>query len=124
MLYKDILKKSIYETRVLIGETIAKDIKTKHLTKTDVCEKAGISSMALYRLCRGENTSIDTLIRVLKTIDRYDTLDNLLTPCEPMPMDYYHLFQKKDKKKKHDAKADIADNDIKYEYDFMGDEEV
>lgn len=99
MLYNDIKKLSASDLCLNIGQTIEKDIKTRKLKKQNVAREAGITSMSLYRLCKGQNSSLETLIKVLKVIDRLDIIDLMLTPSKPNPIDFYSSFKKQKKNK-------------------------
>lgn len=95
MLYDEIRALSIKSISQEIGKTLKKDIKTKHLSKSFVAKKAGITNMSLYRLLKGENCSIDTLLRVLKVLEKYDAIDSLLTAIPVNPIDLYSKIKKK-----------------------------
>jgi transcriptional regulator with XRE-family HTH domain len=100
MTYDEIQKYPICDLLKVLGQTIQEDIKNKHLHKQDICRMSGVSAMTLYRLCNGENVSLDALFRVLKAVGRYDSLELLLTPTQPTPMDLYYKYRKKTRKKK------------------------
>ena len=107
MTYDEIQKYPICDLLKVLGQTIQEDIKNKHLHKQDICRMSGVSAMTLYRLCNGENVSLDGLFRVLKAVGRYDSLELLLTPTQPSPMDLYYKHRKKSRKRK--VKEDTAD---------------
>lgn len=65
-----------------IGSSIESDIKTQKMTKQQVAQKAGITDMSLYRLLKGENSNLLTLLRVLKAINRTDIIESLVTPVK------------------------------------------
>lgn len=95
MLYNEIQKLSINALIIEIGKTIEADIKTKHLKKSDVAKMAGINYMSLYRLLNGENYSIDTLLKVLKVLEKFDAIDCLVTQIPVNPIDLYSKFKKR-----------------------------
>lgn len=95
MLYNEIQKLSINDLIIEIGKTIEADIKTKHLKKSDVAKRAGINYMSLYRLLNGENYSIDTLLKVLKVLEKFDAIDCLVTQIPVNPIDLYSKFKKR-----------------------------
>ena len=99
MLYSDIEKLSSKDLCLHIGNAIKEDIKTKKLKKGIVAKNAGITTMSLYRLCNGENSSVETLLKVLKAIGKFDAIDALVTPCPPEPMSFYKNFKKQKNKK-------------------------
>lgn len=111
MLFSDIEKLSSRDLCFQIGNTIQEDIKNKKLKKGDVAKNAGITSMSLYRLCNGENASVETLLKVLKTIGKFDAIDALVTASPPEPMSFYKNFKKQKSKKAEDkmvTKQDIT----------------
>lgn len=109
MLYNEIQTLSIKSISQEIGKTLEKDIKTKHLTKTFVVKKAGITNMSLYRLLKGENCSIDTLLRVLKVLEKYEAIDSLVTAIPVNPIDLYSKIKKKQANKT--KTEDIVDSE-------------
>ena len=111
MLYSEIEQLSARDLCICIGTAISKDIKTKHLKKTEIAEKAGITAMSLYRLCKGENSSLETLIKVLKEIGRFDTLDALTTEAPPEPISYYEKLKKKGKSE--NKNVEITESEMK-----------
>lgn len=104
--YEEIKKYPICDLLKALGQTIQKDIKQKGFHKKDLCRICGISTMTFYRLCNGENVSLDALFRVLKAIDRYDTLELLLTPLPPPPIDLYYKMKKTKRAKKLPKKTE------------------
>lgn len=95
---------------VKIGESVAEDIKNKKLRKQDVAKKAGITPMSLYRLCNGENSSLETLLKVLKAIGRNDVIEAMITPEPPAPLSYLSKF--KGKRKTAAGKGSVSKKDI------------
>lgn len=118
MLYNDIKKLSSKDLCFNIGLVIEKDIKTKKLKKQDVAREAGVTSMSLYRLCKGENCSLETLIKVLKTIERFDIIDLMLTPSKPDPLIYYSNLKKRKQNKSDKVKIEKEDLKKITEEDF------
>lgn len=112
MLYKDIEKLSASDLCFHIGAAIEADMKNKKLKKQFVARQAGITAMSLYRLCKGENTSLEIYLKVLKVIGRMDIIDLMTEKSPAEPLSYYDAFKKTRKKKKADGititKADIA----------------
>ena len=112
MTYDEIQKYPICDLLKVLGQTIETDIKQKHLHKQDICRMSGVSAMTLYRLCNGENVSIEVLFRVLKAVGRYDSLEVLLTASDVPPIDLYYKLKKQNKKK---AKKEISKNDEEFD---------
>lgn len=46
-------------------------------------------------LLKGENCSIDTLLRVLKVLEKYEAIDSLLTAIPINPIDLYPKIKKR-----------------------------
>ena len=112
MTYDEIQKYPICDLLKVLGQTIQEDIKNKHLHKQDICRMSGVSAMTLYRLCNGENVSLDALFRVLKAVGRYDSLELLLTPTQPTPMDLYYKYRRKSRKRKVEDDTETEDEEI------------
>jgi predicted transcriptional regulator len=54
--------------------------------KADFAKEAGINRATLYRLLDGKNAGTDTLLRVLRTLERYDAIEILLKTAEETPI--------------------------------------
>lgn len=100
MLFSDNCSLSAVDLCRNIGEAVARDIKNKKLRKQDVAREAGITPMSLYRLCNGQNSSLDTYLKVLKAVGRTDIINAMLSTVNPEPMSYYRDFKKLIKKNK------------------------
>jgi len=96
----------------LLGNAISEDIKNKKIKKGEIAKKAGITPMSLYRLCKGENSSVETLFKVLKATGKLSAIDALITASPPDPMSFYKKFKKKKNKKISDEKT-VTREDIK-----------
>ena len=74
---EDILKK--------IGSKL-KDIRiSQNIKQSDVSEKSGISMFSISQMENGHNTSILSLVKVLKALDRMDMLEKFFSPPEVDP---------------------------------------
>ncbi len=61
--------------------------------KSDFAKEAGINRATLYRLLGGKNAGTDTLLRVLRTLGRYDVLSLLLEPVTETPLEKLQKYQ-------------------------------
>ncbi len=102
MLYSEIEKSSSLDLCRSLGRSIETDIKRKHLKKKDVAKAAGINEMTLHRICTGQNVKLDSVIRVLRVVNRSTALIGLVTPSPVEPMSLYNemLKERKDRLKK------------------------
>jgi len=69
-----------------IGDALATRIDQKPGTRKDFSKKAGVGRTSLYRLINGENTNMETFIRVLRTLGMKDVLYALTKEAIPSPM--------------------------------------
>lgn len=95
-----------------LEEAVGKDIKAlrlqKNIDRRTLCARAGISEHALRNLEGGKGTTLKTLIRVLKALNREDWLDIIAPRTSINPL---HLVREKSqrqraRRKKH-AKEEI-----------------
>lgn len=102
MLYSEIEKSSSLDLCRSLGRSIETDIKRKHLKKKDVAKAAGINEMTLHRICTGQNVKLDSVIRVLKVVNRSTALIGMVTPSPVEPMSLYNemLKERKERLKK------------------------
>jgi len=69
-----------------IGKLLRAYIKQQG-TLSAFAERSGVPSRTLTRLVSGSDVGIETLYRVLRTLERWDILATLLRPPEPTPFD-------------------------------------
>ncbi len=107
MLYSEIEKSSSLDLCRSLGRSIETDIKRKHLKKKDVAKAAGINEMTLHRICTGQNVKLDSVIRVLRVVNRSTALIGLVTPSPVEPMSLYNemLKERKERLKKGGSQA-------------------
>ena len=60
--------------------------------------------MSLYRLCKGENTSLEVYLKVLKAINRLDVVEAMTSATTVMPISYYESFKRKKKEKQSEIR--------------------
>ncbi len=78
-----------------IGRQLRAHIKQQGTLST-FAKRSGVPSRTLTRLVSGGDVGIETLYRVLRTLERWDLLAALLRPPEPTPFD---LLRKQDRKR-------------------------
>lgn len=74
-----------------LGEGVAAYRLNHNLTQRQLAEDASVSLNALRRLESGQNTSLDTLIRVLEALELGDRLEILTPAAEVRPVDRVRL---------------------------------
>jgi transcriptional regulator with XRE-family HTH domain len=75
------------ELEAALGEQIQKIRLAKNLDQKSVAERAGISVRALRNLEAGRGSTIQTLVRVLKALDKTDLIVSLYTAPSINPME-------------------------------------
>lgn len=70
-----------------LGTRIARIRLSRNLTQASLAEEAGTSVRSIKRLEAGENTSLDTLIRVLGALNLRDRLSNALPDPDVRPIE-------------------------------------
>lgn len=102
--------KSIFTPQELI-ETLGENIKTLRLQKNcdrqSLCAQAGISETALINLEGGKGATLNTFIRVIKTLNKTDWLNSIAPTPSINPLHFIKNKQRQRASKKiHDKKAD------------------
>lgn len=75
---------SITQLQKLLGDGIRAHI----LKQNDIVSfaaQAGLNRATLYRLLQGKNTNTETLLRVLRALNRYDDIAQLIQEPEETP---------------------------------------
>lgn len=72
---------------VELGERIARYRLDLQLTQADVAEQAGIAKRTLERIEAGSSAQMTSIIRILRVLDLFSGLDDLIPASEPRPMD-------------------------------------
>lgn len=60
--------------------------KARGLTQSDAAERAGLSRNTLYRAEQGDNPTLQTVIRLLRTYGRLAALESFIPEPELSPM--------------------------------------
>lgn len=74
-----------------IGKQLGKWRLQQNRTQAQVAQDAQISLSSLQRIERGDIKSFDTLLRVLRTLGKLDTLNNLVKEEPLSPSQYFKL---------------------------------
>jgi len=87
-----------------IGKQLRAHIK-QHDTLSAFAKRSGVPSRTLTRLVSGEDVGIETLYRVLRTLERWDILSACLNPPSPTPL---ALLKKQNKKRTVQEKTAVG----------------
>ena len=87
MIHSDAAIKTFEGTLRDIGDRIAKIRLSRNLTQASLASKAGASVSSIKRLEAGENTSLDTFIRVLTALGLADHLTSFLPDPDVRPIE-------------------------------------
>lgn len=71
-----------------VGSRLRTERLNRNLTAEQVAERAGVSEPTLYRLERGGNSSLQTLIRILRALGLVGRIEALVpdTPVSPIQL--------------------------------------
>jgi transcriptional regulator with XRE-family HTH domain len=61
------------------------------MSQAELADKAGVSKRTVERMESGASTQTDTLVRILRALDRLDRLELLVPEMRPRPMDILKL---------------------------------
>lgn len=77
------------DTEVLqeVGARLRALRRTRRLSQIEAARRSGISRRTLYAAEHGENATVLTLIRLLRTYGRLGALDTFLAPADISPID-------------------------------------
>lgn len=80
---------SASDTEILerIGARLEALRKARGLTQTEAATRAGLGRNTLYRAEQGENPTLQTVIRLLRTYGRLAALESFVPAPEISPMD-------------------------------------
>jgi transcriptional regulator with XRE-family HTH domain len=70
----------------LVGDRLKALRKMRGLTQADAAEQAGLGRNTLYRAEQGDNPTLQTLIRLLRTYGRLETLESFIPTPVISPM--------------------------------------
>jgi transcriptional regulator with XRE-family HTH domain len=87
MVYSDATTKTLEGNLRDIGHRIAKIRLSRNLTQANLARETGTSVSSIKRLEAGENTSLDTFIRVLTALGLADHLTGFLPDPDVRPIE-------------------------------------
>ena len=71
-----------------LGERLARRRIALDLTQARLAERAGVAKRTLERMESGASAQLSSLVRVMRALDLLESLDRLLPPAEPGPLDW------------------------------------
>ena len=74
------------EIMTAIGVRLQTLRKSRGLTQTDAAERAGLGRNTLYRAEQGDNPTLQTIVRLLRTYGRLGALATFIPAAEISPM--------------------------------------
>jgi transcriptional regulator with XRE-family HTH domain len=74
------------ELQIMLGDRIRRLRKNRGLNQRATAEKAGVSEKSLRNLEGGHGSTIETLLRVLKSLDALDGIEMLVPEATVNPM--------------------------------------
>ena len=63
---------------ILLGSRVQRERLNRNLTQAELAERAGIGPRTVRYLAAGRQTTVETLIRVLRALEKLDALNALL----------------------------------------------
>ena len=63
---------------ILLGSRVQRERLNRNLTQAELAERAGIGTRTVRYLEAGRQTTVETLIRVLRALNKLDALDAFL----------------------------------------------
>ena len=95
------------ELEVTLGEDIKVLRLQKNIDRRTLCTRAGVSEHALRNLENGQGTTLKTLIRVLKALQREDWLNQITprTSINPLHVVRNKVARQRSRRKKHGKEA-------------------
>ena len=77
-----------------IGERLKAVRLKQNITQQALAEEAGVSLSSVKKIEKGEIGTLDSLLRVLRTLGMLDVLRPLVEEEQLSPSEYYELMQK------------------------------
>jgi len=97
------------ELECLLGEDIKALRLQKNIDRKSLCAQAGISEHALRNLEGGQGTTLKTLIRILKALNRESWLSQIAPRTSINPL---HLVKEKEQRQRARRKKHAAEEEI------------
>ncbi|HEY3287747.1 MAG TPA: helix-turn-helix transcriptional regulator [Gemmatimonadaceae bacterium] len=79
------------EILTLLGARLQRLRLRQNRTVADVARAAGLSVMSVTRAEHGENTTMETVVRILRALDQVEALDNFLPAPTVSPLALAHF---------------------------------
>lgn len=70
-----------------LGTRLAQRRLERLLTQAELAEQAGVSKRTVERLEGGSSVQLSSLLRILRTLDLLSSLESLVPPATPRPME-------------------------------------
>ena len=70
-----------------LGARLSSVRLSRNLTQAELAHDAGVSKRTVERIEAGQSAQLTSFIRILRTLDLLDSLEFLLPPPQPAPMD-------------------------------------
>lgn len=104
-----------------IGIKIKEERVAKNISQTLLADSCGLSQFSISQVENGHNTSLGSLIMILRALNRLEILEGLFAekPISPIALSQ---MQKKIKNKKHSYNRHNANTDVVADGDFNWDE--
>ena len=90
-----------------IGEKIKAIRLKQNITQQSLSEAANVSLSSIKKMEKGEIRSFDSLLRLLRTLGKLDTLQQLVEEEQISPNEYYNLVQSSKMNKRKRAAGKI-----------------
>lgn len=92
------------EMEIRLGENL-KDLRLqKNLDRQTLCERAGVSMNALRHLETGQGSTLKTLIRVVRALDRQDWLTGIAPKVSVNPL---HMLRDQSSRQRASRRARV-----------------
>ena len=79
-----------------VGQRLRTLRRSRRMSQVEAARRSGISRRTLYAAEHGENATILTMIRLLRTYGRLGALESFLAPVEISPIDVIDRTRGKD----------------------------
>lgn len=100
------------EVQRVIGERLKQERLNQNLTQVDLAKQCGVSRRTLVGAERGEGSTLDTLISILRGLGILHRLVDVIPPAEPSPIQLAKLKGKRRQRASSKPKEDtLALND-------------
>ena len=95
-----------------IGERISTERLNRNLTAQEIANRAGVSLATVYKVERGQNHSLKTLLRILRALRLLNRIETLLPDQGPSPIQLAMLRGKQRQRASGSRRRDDADHAV------------